>query len=67
MFRRDLQQFLVAAEKDGCEDEVKLAILIWVIGSTGNDIYDNFSPQQMRINIPTRLSLENLMNIVLLA
>jgi len=42
-FKREFQQFLVATERDASDTKIKTAILLRVIGSRGNDIYENFN------------------------
>lgn len=41
-FKKHFEQFLVATEKNGMADTVKIAILLRMIGVRGNDIYENF-------------------------
>ena len=38
-FKEDFNQFLIAIEKDGADDKVKLALLLRTIGERGKDIY----------------------------
>ena len=38
-FKEDFDQFLLAIEKDGADDKVKLALLLRTVGERGKDIY----------------------------